>query len=86
MYNTRMNIQAHPCLPPVPSSWSIAAASKPEKALAKAAEAKKAAILVNVTQYPDILKFMQTGFAAAFEDRRKKDKEQRKEEGHLPQW
>ena len=29
---------------------------------------------------------MQTGFAAAFEDRRKKDKEQRKEEGHLPQW
>jgi hypothetical protein len=29
---TRMKIQAHPGFPPMPSMFSIAAASKPEKA------------------------------------------------------
>jgi hypothetical protein len=31
--HTRMKIQAHPGLPPIPFKFSIAAASNPEKAL-----------------------------------------------------
>ena len=47
--HTRMNIQAHPGLPPTPSSWSMTAANNPEKALANDADEKKAAMLINAS-------------------------------------
>ena len=47
--HTRMNIQAHPGLPPIPSSWSMAAANNPEKAPANDADEKKAAMLINAS-------------------------------------
>lgn len=78
-----MNIQAQPGLPPVLIS-SMAAASKPEKALDNEADAKKVATLSRrvVKKYPKG-NLLLTLSAVSFEGKRKRDREQCQGKGHL---
>lgn len=79
-----MNIQAQPGLPPFPFISSMAAASKPEKAPDNEADAKKVATLSRRVAEKSVKSgLLLTLSAVPCEGKRRRDREQGQEKGHL---